>query len=203
MSKTFWQGFQEFLGFKRNITQEKAESIRPLEDADYEFLFAQLLEGVAHGWQPQRVQRFFEQLGEQGNHVPWIDWLKRFAAQVLNSPDPDLELADRLVLLAHQTQHLPKIVEIGAMSNAIAQELQRQAKTNTIWEYDGADAVPPNSPTAPQTEQQIVLTFEELAQRLQQDENLARQIARQLDLDNAQPQAILQALHQRLQNQEE
>jgi hypothetical protein len=34
----------------------------PLTDTDYEFLFTQLLERVAHGWQQARVLRFFEKL---------------------------------------------------------------------------------------------------------------------------------------------
>lgn len=204
MSNTFWRGFRNFFGSQGNATStsEKTSSdgIRPLEDADYEFLFSQLLEGVAHGWQQQRVRRFFEQLGEQGSHILWVDWLNRYGPRVLASPDPQPKLAENLVLLAHQTQNIPKIMKIGAICNAIAQQLQAKAPSNPIWEYDSVDANLPTAPEVPPSEQQqIVLSVEEFVDRLQQDENFARQVAQQLGLDTIEPQLILQRLQEQAQ----
>ncbi|NEO28607.1 MAG: hypothetical protein F6K03_17450 [Kamptonema sp. SIO4C4] len=50
---------------------ETETSLPPLSDTDLEFLFNQLLEGVANGWQEQRVKRFFEQTEDR---VSWEDW---------------------------------------------------------------------------------------------------------------------------------
>ncbi|MBE9119037.1 hypothetical protein IQ249_24410 [Lusitaniella coriacea LEGE 07157] len=177
-------------------TQEAAkgssvEEARSLSDSDYEFLFEQLLEGVGHGWQAPRIQRFFEQLGEQGRHDLWIDWMHRFATKVLASPSPQKELSERLILLANQTQYLPKLNEVGAMAYAIAQKLQQRQSQNPIWEYEGADS---GGNASEQGQQVETLTMDELLARLQQDEALARQVALQLGLESSDPSAILKAL---------
>lgn len=172
------------------------EEARSLSDSDYEFLFEQLLEGVGHGWQAPRIQRFFEQLGEQGRHDLWVDWMHRFASKVLSSPSPQTELTERLILLANQTQYLPKLNEVGAMAHAIAKGLQQRQSQNPIWEYDGGDF---GGNAAEQSQQVETLTMDELLVRLQQDEALARQVALQLGLDSSDPSAILKALIEQAQ----
>ncbi|MDY6781607.1 MAG: hypothetical protein SW833_03470 [Cyanobacteriota bacterium] len=176
--------------------EDKGE-IPPLSDEDYNFLFGQLLDGVAHGWQAPRVQRFFEQLGEQGKHPLWIRWLQQsYGPKVLASPVPDLELSKKLVLLAHQTQYLPKIMEVGAMANAIAQSIQQKATINPIWEYDGPDAGSLDETQAAQPE---YITPDELLKRLEQDPAFAQQLAAQLGINETEPQVLLRVLLQRFQ----
>ncbi|MBD2578406.1 hypothetical protein [Oscillatoria sp. FACHB-1406] len=199
-----WRSLKNFFQSSDNSTTARvtapttasdARSIPSLSDEDCAFLFEQLLEGVSHGWQTLRVQRFFEQLGEQGSHVTWVHWLQRYyAPKVLASPTPDLELAQKLTLLAQQTQYLPKIMEVGAMSNAIAQELQRRATRNPILEYSGIDA--DESYDAPEVK---YVTPDELLLGIQQDENLAQQIASQLGVSETDPEILLRLLLERFQ----
>jgi hypothetical protein len=172
---------------------------RVLNDEDYEFLFNQLLEGVTHGWQAPRVQRFFEQLGEQGSHARWVHWLQQYyGPKVLASSVPNLELSQKLVLLAYQTQYLPKWMEIGAMANAIAQNIQKKTVTNPIWEYDGPDAgdLDLDETQLPQPES---ITLEELLDKLQQDEALAQQLAAQLGISETEPQVLVRHLLERFE----
>lgn len=204
-----WRSLKNFFSSKQNkastnTATEGDPAARSLSDEDYEFLFEQLLEGVAHGWQTSRVQRFFEQLGEQGHHAPWIHWLQRYyGPKVLASPVPDLDLAQRLVLLAYQTQYIPKIMEIGAMSNAIAQQIQLKTATSPIWEYDGPDAGEfSDSSNAPQPQPEY-LTADELLVRLQQDDSLAQQLAEQLGISDTDPQTLVRVLLERLQPESE
>lgn len=199
-----WQSLKNFFQSSDNSTTARVtapttasdpRSIPSLSDEDCAFLFEQLLEGVSHGWQTSRVQRFFEQLGEQGSHVTWVEWLQRYyAPKVLASPSPNLELAQKLILLAQQTQYLPKIMEVGAMSNAIAQELQSRVARNPLWEYNGPDA--DESYDAPPMQ---YLSADELLLGIQQDENLAQQIASQLGVSETDPETLLRLLLERFQ----
>jgi hypothetical protein len=71
-----------------------------LEDADYEYLFMQLLEGVAHGWQQPRAVGFFSKIRHRIRKSDWISWLDRFGQNLLSSPVPNYELAGRMVQLS-------------------------------------------------------------------------------------------------------
>lgn len=205
-----WRWLQNFLQISSSPNKTKAAlppaavtagTIPPLKDEDYEFLFNQLLEGVAHGWQAPRVRRFFEQLGEQGSHAVWVQWLQRYyGPKVLAASAPNVALSQQLVLLAYQTQHLPKLMEIGAMANAIAQKLQQKTENSPIWEYNGPDAkeLDLDETQLPQPEH---ITVDELLDRLQQDESLARQLAEQLGLHETDPQTLVRVLLERSQQE--
>ena len=52
-----------------------------LTDADYEFLFNQLLDGVAHGWNQIRIIKFFQALGTRGEERYWVAWLSKFSTR--------------------------------------------------------------------------------------------------------------------------
>ncbi|MDB9312522.1 hypothetical protein PN462_05345 [Spirulina sp. CS-785/01] len=196
--KTLWKRL--FSRSPQQPTPERVEhppqgeaSLPPLSDTDLEFLFNQLLEGVANGWQTNRVKRFFEQTEDRVSCQEWIEWLKRFAQRVLSSPQPNPELARRLLLVAVRTQNLPVYGEVGALSNAISQELQKRMAKGEVWEYDGPDAGEAEQP------QMETLTLEELHERLKQDENLRSAIARQVGVESDDPMVLLQALTEQLQ----
>ncbi len=112
---------------------------QPLTATDYEFMFNQLLEGVAHGWQTQRVEKFFKQVGDRATVTDWVNWISTFSQTVLNSPQPNVELARRLELLAIQTQHIPHVSEVGAISYALSTQIMLRQTGGVIWEYDGPD----------------------------------------------------------------
>ncbi|AIE75938.1 MULTISPECIES: tetratricopeptide repeat protein [unclassified Synechocystis] len=174
---------------------QSPEDLPPLSDTDYEFLFNQLLEGIAHGWHEGRILKFFQQLDQRCRPRQWLDWLDRFQATVLESPSPNLVLAARMMRLGELAQSFPQIAPIGDKSQHIGRQLYaRQAppQMDTVWEYDGPDLV---SAEQGQTQGQMeTYTFDELVQRLPKDAGLVAHFAGFLGIDSNDPQVILEAL---------
>ncbi|MDJ0577237.1 MAG: hypothetical protein QNJ65_19025, partial [Xenococcaceae cyanobacterium MO_234.B1] len=118
-----------------------------LTDGDYEFLFNQLLEGVAHGWHQVRIAKFFQQLEERGEAQKWVAWLNRCYQKFPASPSPiQRQKGARMIRLGELTQSHPKLQEIGAVSHEIGRQLFFGNTAEIIWEYDGADVVAIPSP---------------------------------------------------------
>jgi tetratricopeptide (TPR) repeat protein len=222
--KRIWQTLQNFLGqllggrstqssrrYRKGRTREDAPS--ELSDTDYEFLFSQLLEGVAHGWHEGRILKFFQQLGERGKQRYWVEWLERFGTRVLASSAPNQQLAARMMRLGELAQSFSVIEQIGQSAYAIGRQLYNRNVGSVIWEYDGPDVESSRSETAPEPEEiravdaaatvpdeaTETMTIDELFVRLQQDSNLATQMAQQLGLTTTDPQAIVAALVEQLQ----
>lgn len=111
-----------------------------LSDADYEFLFEQLLEGVAHGWHQGRIAKFFQQLEERGKPEGWIAWLERFGQKTSLVATPSMQqLGARMIRLGELTQSTPSVRQIGAVANRIGRQLFYGTNNDLIWEYDGPD----------------------------------------------------------------
>ncbi|AFZ34204.1 Tetratricopeptide TPR_1 repeat-containing protein [Stanieria cyanosphaera PCC 7437] len=111
-----------------------------LSDADYEFLFGQLLEGVAHGWHQGRIAKFFQQLEERGKPEAWIAWLERFGQKTSLATTPSMQqLGARMIRLGELTQSTPSVRQIGAVANRIGRQLFYGSNNDLIWEYDGPD----------------------------------------------------------------
>jgi hypothetical protein len=68
--RKLWRAIENFftrlLGGQGGKGKVQAIESVPLTDTDYEFLYMQLLDGVAHGWHEGRILRFFEKLGDRG-----------------------------------------------------------------------------------------------------------------------------------------
>jgi hypothetical protein len=94
---------------------------------------------VSHGWTAPRIEKFFDQVSDRTTLTDWVNWLLGFGQSAIASPHPNLELARRLDLLARQTQNIPNISEIGAVSNAISTQLMLRQTGGVVWEYDGPD----------------------------------------------------------------
>ena len=71
----------------------------PLDDTDREYLFMQLLEGVAHGWQQPRAIGFFNKIRQRVRKSDWLEWLEKFGNNLLDAPVTNYELAGRMVQL--------------------------------------------------------------------------------------------------------
>ncbi len=172
---------------------------QPLADSDYEYLFRQLLEGVSHGWQQDRVLQWFETLKQRAPKAEWLAWLNRFGERVLESPAPNNELAARLVQVGEMIISIQSIREIGETAYNIGMQLLNRNPGEPIWEYGGPDASPQFIPdqageeNAQQPEMETI-TLDELFARLQQDENLRLVIAQQLGIETTDPQELIQAL---------
>ena len=204
----------------QDTLKEDTPAPRPLDDSDYEYLFRQLLEGVAHSWQQERVVRWFEGLKERISYAQWVGWLRRFGERVLASSAPNSELAMRLVLLGEQTQSIPSLQEIGAVTYEIGTQLLSRETSGVVWEYEGPDggATTPST-LLPSSNNEVwegsnnevwqaeggientqasaepeTITLEELFVRLEQDPNLCQMIAQQLGIESSEPQVIIQEL---------
>ncbi len=219
--KSIWQWIQEFFGqlfglsgrSPSRVSGSQEDSNRPLTDTDYEFLFSQLLEGVAHGWHEGRILKYFEDLGERGKPKPWIAWLERFGEKAMASSAPNLQLAARMMRLGELAQSFRATETIGETAYEIGRRIYNKEAESGIWEYEGPDAEVVMSSvdgsrqdfddeiyqTLEPTEQPLpkdseTLTLEELNDRLQQDPGLAQQLAQQLGIVATDPQEIINAL---------
>jgi hypothetical protein len=105
MLKKIWQSFTKWFrklfgrGSSRSLARVPATELPPLDDTDLEYLFMQLLEGVAHGWQQPRAIGFFNKIRQRVRKSDWLEWLDKFGTNLLAAPVPNYELAGRMVQL--------------------------------------------------------------------------------------------------------
>jgi hypothetical protein len=105
MFKKIWQSFVRWFrklfggGTGKAINRVPAAELPPLDDTDREYLFMQLLEGVAHGWQQPRAIGFFNKIRQRVRKSEWLEWLERFGQNLLAAPVANYELAGRMVQL--------------------------------------------------------------------------------------------------------
>jgi Flp pilus assembly protein TadD len=111
-----------------------------LTDADYEFLFGQLLEGVAYGWHQGKIIKFFQQLGAKGEPEDWVAWLGRFGRKLANIPAISRrELATNIMRLGEIARLNPEIQAIGIAADRVGKQLLFGDREDSIWEYTGPD----------------------------------------------------------------
>ena len=204
MLRRIWQWlkslWEKFLGLfsqpqiDTSETKSPSESLPPLTDTDYDFLFGQLLEGVAQGWQPEKLQRFFDELGERGKPEVWQEWLQRFGERLLASPQPNDELAQRMVRFASLTRSLPFLESLGNLANNIGTELLSRDNSGAIWEYNGPDAGFSPLPQPSLGENKENEALENLVIKLQENPNLLATVAQQLEIQTTDPRIVIQAM---------
>ena len=112
--------FKRWLGLRSKpqvVPQSVAplQKFNPLTPADYESVFMQLLDGVHQGWSRGQIKGFL--IGKRLIEAQFVKWLQGFGRSLLESPEPNVELARRMVQLGE--------VGCGEMSE-VAQELGRQ-----------------------------------------------------------------------------
>ncbi|BAZ43151.1 tetratricopeptide protein [Chondrocystis sp. NIES-4102] len=141
---------------------EKIPSLSSLSDADYEFLFNQLLEGVSHGWHDHRIAKFFDQLGDRGKQEDWVAWLERLRVKVVTLPiKSQRSLGTMMMRLGDLTKAIPKVAQIGVCCDQIGRELLFGDSEDIIWEYAGPDLILESA-----TNEIAIETEQELSQRL-------------------------------------
>lgn len=137
---------------ERELSKPEADKTKAnivLSDADYEFLFNQLLEGIAHGWHDRRITKFFEQLGDRGKPEDWIAWLERIGPRLLKLPvQSQQQLGMLMTRLGELTRSTAEIGQIGATSYLWGRKLLLGDKPTTVWEYVGPDIALPQSSLA-------------------------------------------------------
>lgn len=216
MLRRIWQWivrlFQGLFGGRRQnskVPSVRKQPPKPLEQTDYEYLFMQLLEGVAHGWQQARVLKFFDSLKDRITMEQWVSWLRGFGERLLASSAPNNQLAARMV-------HLGELGcgQIGEVAQEIGMQMlvrnpPHQELAQGVSEQDASLATQDLRPVyeyVEESEDENVLednqeaselkqvTLDELLVMLQQDSHLVQQLAEQLQLETSDPQVIIQAL---------
>jgi hypothetical protein len=105
MLKKIWQSFVRWFrklfggGTAKAINRVSVAELPPLDDTDREYLFMQLLEGVAHGWQQPRAIGFFNKIRQRVRKSEWLEWLDKFGRNLLEAPVANYQLAERMVQL--------------------------------------------------------------------------------------------------------
>ncbi|MDY6783427.1 MAG: tetratricopeptide repeat protein, partial [Cyanobacteriota bacterium] len=161
--KNIWQSlFKSQPSESAPEPREAPKPYKPLSDADYEYLFDQLLEGIAYGWQPGRIQRFFETLGDRSEKEAWLSWLERYELRVMTAPASNAALRERLIKLGEQCQSLSETStarKVGDRARDLGMRLQARGTLNPIWEYSGPDATaetPPPESASPETAESLL-----------------------------------------------
>ena len=131
---------------QENEDVPEVSSSSDLTDADYEFLFNQLLDGVAHGWNQLRIIKFFQNLGTRGEEADWVAWLEKFSTKIPDvTNDSQRRLGAIMLRLAEVTQSASELSQLSAISSQIGKKLFLGKTANLIWEYDGLDVVSPST----------------------------------------------------------
>jgi hypothetical protein len=103
MFKGIWRPiskwWQSLVGAPPQKALAASADLPPLTDPDYEYLFMQLLEGVSHGWQQPRAIEFFRKIKQRAPKSQWVAWMNTFGDRSVNSPNPNEELARRMIQL--------------------------------------------------------------------------------------------------------
>ena len=125
--------------------QEVPES-NPSEfkDGDLEFLFHQLLQGVEHGWQGNRIERFFHKLEERITIEQWSKWLERFAQKILSAPASNYQLAHKMIALGEVSASSPWIRPLGDLAYDIGEELLKRSNSNPVLDSSYSVTWPDN-----------------------------------------------------------
>ena len=134
MSHTIGQAEQNTQESNSNSNQSLPDSMSPeasssapasgLSDADYEFLFNQLLEGIAHGWHDRRIIKFFARLGDRGKQAEWVAWLSRLRGKLLKLPiESKRQLGTMMIRFGELTQSAVEVKHIGAAAHSLGREL--------------------------------------------------------------------------------
>jgi tetratricopeptide (TPR) repeat protein len=201
--RRLWQWLKRLLGLGNTSSKGKiAQELPPLTATDYEFLFMQLLEGIAHGWHEGRVLKFFHTLDDRSRPRDWVAWLERFGEKVKSSSAPNQMLAARMMRLGELAQSFPEIEQIGVTSSKIGREIYAKTSENLVWEYEGPDLaeqsviaeLPPIETMETEAVIPETLTLDELFTRLQNDPELARLMGEQLGINTNDADTIVQAL---------
>jgi tetratricopeptide (TPR) repeat protein/CHAT domain-containing protein len=155
--------FRRLLGSKKARVNQSAamktaiSSPPALTNADLEFLFTQLLEGVQQGRGQQWALKYLQRIEHRVNDQRWLEWLQFFGDRLLSSPVPNDELAFRMVQFGE--------LEIGEVGNSALQIGMRLLTRNAEASYwQDVTATDVDSSAArlpfPEDDTQIVIEFD-------------------------------------------
>ncbi|MBF2064386.1 MAG: tetratricopeptide repeat protein [Calothrix sp. C42_A2020_038] len=133
--------FQQLFGKKKErstqlVTQHTVVQSPPmLTNADLEYLFTQLLEGVCQARGQTWAIKFLERMENRISEQRWLEWLQVFGERLLASPAPNEELAFRLVQLGEL-----QIGTVGDFAHDIGMRLLAR-NSGVMWQDIREDEV--------------------------------------------------------------
>ncbi|MFB2973724.1 tetratricopeptide repeat protein [Aerosakkonema sp. BLCC-F183] len=167
---------------------KKVELLKPLEDADYEFLFMQLLEGVAHGWQQTRVLHFLGSLKNRTTETEWLGWLRRFGKRLLATTTPNYPFAREMILLGEIG-----CGKLGEVAREIGNQLLAREQNKQVLRFANEDIyVFKEDRGAIETRSTESIAINESLVKLSEDSSLVKQLAKLLQIESADTQAIVE-----------
>jgi tetratricopeptide (TPR) repeat protein len=113
--------------FKTAGVSEVAQPLPELTNADLEFLFTQLLEGVQQGRGKQWAIEYLQRMENRISVERWINWLVMFGEKLLLSPQANRQLATQMIQLGQ--------LGIGKVSE-LADEIGIRLLTGQWGEHD-------------------------------------------------------------------
>jgi tetratricopeptide (TPR) repeat protein len=112
---------------EQKVVQQPPE----LTNADLEFLFTQLLEGVHQARGQQWALKYLQRMENRISVERWINWLLDFGERLLTSPVPNNQLAERMIQLGELG-----IGTIGELSYDIGIRLLTRNLSESYWDND-------------------------------------------------------------------
>jgi hypothetical protein len=237
MLKKIWQScvrwFRKLVGkgADRSIDRSTIAELPPLDDTDREYLFMQLLEGVAHGWQQPRAIGFFNKIRQRVRKSEWLEWLDRFGNNLIQAPVPNYELAGRMVQLgeldcgeigdlageygvkllnrqaAEYAENLLPIMEFEALgAGDSAFEQFPEIPLELLIDHDPMASSPSQSFTSQSEDENATsetreITLEEFSAMLHKDPDLVTELAAQFGVETTDPQEIVNIVIAQMQQQ--
>jgi hypothetical protein len=237
MLKKIWQSFVRWFrklfrtGAGRSIDRSTTAELPPLDDTDREYLFMQLLEGVAHGWQQPRAIGFFNKVRQRVRKSEWLEWLDKFGNNLIQAPVPNYELAGRMVqlgeldcgeigdlageygvkLLNRQATefsgNLLPIMEFEALDSGEDSTLEQfpEIPLELLTDNDPMTSTPsgffPSPSEVEAAAETREITLEEFSAMLEKDPSLVAELAEQFGVETDDPQQILNIVVAQMQQQ--
>lgn len=154
-----------------------------VKDENLEYLFHQLLEGVANGWGENRIEQFFQKLEPSITTEVWLKWLQKYRLKLLKSFAPNYHLASRMIILGELTASLPFVRPIGDFAYELGEDILKRTDGNleieSIQDTDADDSLK---------------SLADILTLLQKDESFAQETAEKLGLDTTDAGIIMEKL---------
>ncbi|RAM51780.1 MAG: hypothetical protein C6Y22_09625 [Hapalosiphonaceae cyanobacterium JJU2] len=154
--KKLWKspyGRKQTAGSKAMAGYQVVQQLPELTNADLEFLFTQLLEGVYQARGQYWAIKYLQRMEHRISTERWIEWLLNFGEKLLTSPAPNNHIAERMVQLGEL-----RIGMIGDLAYDIGTRLLTRNLGGQYWQTHVEELEIPDPAPTPVSLPQLELT---------------------------------------------
>ncbi|TFI56190.1 tetratricopeptide repeat protein [Mastigocladus laminosus UU774] len=154
--KKLWKypyGRKQTAGSKAMAGYQVVQQLPELTNADLEFLFTQLLEGVYQARGQYWAIKYLQRMEHRISTERWIEWLLNFGEKLLTSPAPNNHIAERMVQLGEL-----RIGMIGDLAYDIGTRLLTRNLGGQYWQTHVEELEIPAPAPTPVSLPQLELT---------------------------------------------